>query len=247
MEEQLEKQEQLMLAIEDYTEYLTPDQLRVLPYLAHGISIGKTAAATGVSPTAIRKWKDEEIYFHSALAVATETISEWHNKRLNEISIKAWNVAEAILSQDYETADERQQKEMALMARHIIDKLGVNKRSDLHVTHEVISPELNVSEQSADVIAKRIMELEKHGDEPPAVEGEYSIKEVDPRYQIHPETDYGKLNIDKEKHAIQCHICGEWVTGFVRHIDEYHGLMLDEYRTMYRLGDNITEKWLSEL
>lgn len=247
MGEEIIKHEQLINALEDYTDFLTPDQLKVLPYLAHGVSIGKTASTTKTSPATIRKWIDEDVKFYTALTIATRTISEWQMKRLNEVSVKAWDVVDSILSQNYNEVDDAEKREIARTARHVIDKLGLNKDSDLHVTHEVVAPELNVSEQSADAIAKRIMELEKYGNQPAAVDGEYRIKETDTRFQLHPETDYGKINVDRDKKRIQCHVCGEWTSSFIDHIDLMHGLTFEEYKVMYRLGEDVTERWLNEL
>lgn len=247
MKEEIALQDQLLASLDDYTDHLTPDQLLVLPYLAHGVSIGKTAVTTDISPKVIRKWISENAAFNTALTMARRTISDWQMQRLNEVSIRAWDVVEKILMQEYEDADSAERREIARTARHIIDKLGLNKDRDLHVTHEVVAPELNISEDSAEAIAKYMVELEKYNGVPPTVEAEYTIKETDPRYNLHPETDFGKLNIDRENKTIQCHICGDWAHNFSDHVDEVHGLSFSEYKVMYRIGDDITDKWLREL
>ena len=225
--------EKIGAILDDAAVHLDADQIHALPYLAHGMSVSKVASITGVAVGRIDDWKGDNS-FATALARLSSVIGEWHAQQIQLLGIKAWEVMWETLGQDYASLEEKEKAEVARTARFVIDAIKPD-HSTRHVVHEVISPELNISEGTVDVLARRVRELELGPKD--TVEGEYRIEEVPSIYVCHPDTDFGVVNYDESMKKYQCHICGNWHVDFIDHIETSHSMGRKQYLEIFHIKD----------
>ena len=218
---------------------LSRKQISALPYLANGMSIQKVAALVKAKPKDISGWLEEQGTFQIALTKLVAIISQWHDEQIKLLSMRALEVYWEILEQDYSESSDLDKREISRAAQFIIRSATAEHKTQ-HVTHELVSPELNISEGTVDILARRVKELQEG--ETDEIEGEYKLEEVAPIFTCHPDTDYGVINYNEEIKSYQCHICGEWSKDFVQHIEDNHSLTRNEYRELFKIVDK-TSKW----
>ena len=235
---QLADQERIGTVLDDASVHLDAEQVLILPYLAHGMSVPQAAALVGVKDRDVRAWK-EQPSFEIALARLSGVISGWHASQVQLLALRAWQVLWDILGQDYAELDDRDKSEMAKTARFIVQSIAPD-HSTRHVVHEVVSPELNVSDGTIDVLARRLKELEDGPKD--AVEGEYKLEELPAVFVCHPDTDIMVVNHDEATGKFQCHVCGEWFSEFIQHVEGAHAMTRSQYVDVFKLEDAII-KW----
>lgn len=236
---QLLMTEKIGKVLDDAATHLTADQVSVLPYLANGMSVKKASQLTKIPSRTIEEWKLNNNAFDIALTKLSAIIGEWHSQQIQLLAIRAWDVMWEILGQDYKDVSEKERTEMAKAAQFIIKSIAPD-HSTKHITHEMLNPELNISEGTVDVIARRVKELQDGPKD--TIEGEYKIEDVSSLYTCHPETDFGTINYDEVEDKYQCHICGKWYKILVEHVKDTHGLKIDYYKELFKIPDSVT-KW----
>lgn len=240
METQIEllDQERIGTVLDAASVHLSPEQVLILPYLAHGMSVSQASKLVGVSDEKARGWIDEPS-FNMSLAKLAAVIGGWHSSQVQLLALRAWEVLWDILGQDYTDLDDRDKAEMAKTARFVVQSIAPD-HSTRHVVHEVVSPELNVSEGTIDVLAKRIKELEEGPKD--SVEGEYKIEEIPTVFVCHRDTDLRVVNHDEATGKFQCHVCGDWFSVFTEHVEKAHGMTRAQYVDVFKIEDSII-KW----
>lgn len=220
------------------TANLSEKQIKAIEYLAHGISIQRTAELCKISPQVLSEFARNNDEFRTALEIARQRVNRWHKDAAAGMSMLATERLYDILSLDYETASIADKKEIARVARFIYE---INaKPSDgggSGQTNNIFAPQVSISEQTADAIARRIKEIELEASGVPIViEGEYSPRSAPASYACHADTNYGVLNYDEETEAYQCHLCGKWYANLDSHVEEKHKLSRREYNEVFKLG-----------
>lgn len=259
------KEEQINQLIEKYSNELSEDQIRVLPLISFGMSATRASKISKVSATTIRQWMRTDTRFRTALHDFQSYTNLYHMAMLNQAGALAWDRVFEILEADYDTDDKIGRTNQAAIARFIIAELDVMGNKP----EEVKEPEvqLHVTESSADLIARRVTELQK--EESKIVDGSYriidtvdndprqegnSIKaaekideewaeteqiENEPVYPKHPATQFGELTYNEDKSKVACHICGKMTADLVIHIRNQHKINPSSYRRMYKIPDEI--------
>jgi len=207
---------------------LTYKQMRAVQLLGHGIPAQIVSSSVGVSLDTINNWLSEDSIFNDAIIYARESAVEQSKKIIEQTRTLALDKALEILSQDYSKAFDQERREIARMARFVLERSDDSGSA----SGNSFTPQLFISTGSIDAIAARITELDK-GEE--YIEGEYI--ETHPSYSCHPETDYGVINYDDESDTRQCHICGGWFVDLFGHTNRKHGLSQEEYRTVFRIDE----------
>ena len=235
---QITSEEQIGVVLDDAAEHLDHRQLSALPYLAHGMTVPKVAELINVSPREITEWKTDNFPFQAALVRLAAVIGKWHSQQIQLLALKAWDVMWVILGQDYDSLSEKERAEVARTARFVISSIAPD-HSTRHVTHELISPELNISEGTVGVLARRIKELQDGPKD--VVEGEFKQEAIPSVFVCAPDTDFGIVNYDKEEEKYQCHICGEWKSEFIQQIENSHGMTREQYVEIFHIEDAVSE------
>lgn len=223
--------------IRDYEDKLSATQIAALPYLAFGATIKKTSEIVGVEPGTVSGWMRNDISFKAALTDAHILVSEWHSDVLNQVAVLAWEHIWEILQTDYDKDDKLGRSEKAKTARFIVDRLNI-KPKQVEVKHEVEMPQLNIEQTSIDLIARRLHELDTGDDGIDFVDAKFTISDIG-QMACHPDTDYGKVNIDTEIDKRQCHVCGEWFRYLSVHSRNVHGMDAEDYRRVFKISGEI--------
>lgn len=217
--------------IQDYGA-LTDKQVRAAEYLAHGASIQQTARLVKVTAVTIRNWLAENAEFSTAVALANHRITSWRANEVKRLSMLAFERLEEILDQKYTEAIGDDRKEIARTARFMAELSAPNESSATQ-TNNLFAAQVHISDPSADIIARRIKEMELEGAGRPELSTTYAIKETPRSFVCHPDTDYGVLNYNTEELTFQCHICGKWFIDVYAHAESMHGLLKIEYKETF--------------
>lgn len=222
-----------------YEDGLTDQQLRALPYISYGVSLSRVADILGVSVSSVRKWMKEPV-FSAALRDARAAMSKWHASMLDAVAVRAWERAWEIINNDVDPDDKVGRQEQARMTRFVLEQLGL-KTHRKEVTHKFDpGPALNVSDDTIDIIARKLHELENTIDAEEA-----KVTDIDYDYDpskfgqvaVHPETKYGVLNVDGRK--LQCHLCGGWYLDLRLHAESVHGMSANAYKKAFGLSRDV--------
>lgn len=248
--------------LEQHSNNLSEDQIRCLPLLAFGMSAAKAAKTLNLSDTTIRQWMRSDPAFRTALSDFTSHIKYYHMAMLNQAAVLAWDRVFEFLETNYPEEDKIGRSNQAQTAKFVISELGIMKQEP---EKEEVKPQLHVSEDSADIIARKVHELQNKDTKP--VEAEYQVQETisddDPRIvynsmeqakkvdvefgkeleladsgPLHPKfpgTQYGEITYNEDKTKARCHVCGSWVVDLVVHARNAHKLSAPRYREMYRI------------
>lgn len=243
MAQEIQLHDALSSVVADYSTTLSVEQLRAIPLIAQGIPFFRVAKEVGVTTENIKSWYNLDRDFNMAVKQAINIASSWHEQEINKLGAVAVDRLWSIVGSNYESASESEKREIARTARFIIDKI-VGQKQQQTITHEISTPELNISENTVDILAKRIHELSLQDD--PKVKTEYDIDHIETSFARHPDTDLGKINYDEVENMFQCHICGKWVVNLPDHIDKTHAISVVQYRKAFNLTDDVTESWLRE-
>lgn len=245
-----------------YAESLSEQQIRAIQLIAFGMHPGKVAKSIGVSDVTVRQWMRTDPAFRKALVDFTDNQRHYHQSMLNQAAVRAWDRLFEYLDTDYPEEDRIGRTNQAQAAKFVISELNLGKQEE---EKEDSTPQLHITEDSADIIARKVHELQG-GNRP--VETEYtisdSIPQDDPRlvynkmdssdpdlqtevkaasneaqYPKHPNTEYGEISYNDDQTKARCHICGEWEIDLVIHIRNEHKLSPARYRHMYKIPNDI--------
>lgn len=150
--------------INSYSDKLQEEQLEALPLIAYGMSISKVAKHTGLQEAKIRRWANTDPIFRQAVMDLRAVKNDYHRMMLDQASIMAWDEIFDIL------ASGEDEKVRADMAKFIVGQLSL-KTDKREIQHKV-EPQLNVTEDSADLIARKLKELQDGKD---TIDAEYRI------------------------------------------------------------------------
>lgn len=233
-------------------------QAEILPLLAFGMSPEDCSKQTGIPIIEINKWLDSDTVFLSALSQYAVHIDMYHESRLNQAGTLAWKKVFELLSEDSEDIVEQKEKRLlqklqSEIAKFVIGELKIHA-SKSEVEHNVeISPTLNVTDTSADLIAKRLHQLQSNPTfEHQVVDGNYRPIDVYTDIGIEKKHDeiksgyaplidgmeYGVVEYGPDK-TVRCHICGEYFNDLLGHINDTHNVDGFGYRKMYSLEQEI--------
>jgi transcriptional regulator with XRE-family HTH domain len=216
-------------------ENLSPEQVRVIPYLAHGMTVKDAASASGVSPSTITRWKSSDVEFILSLERVSGDISDWHAGQLSELGVYAWDVIRDLLKEDLEIG-EAGYREKIDAAKFIISKSNIVPERKI-IDHRLEQPDLNISDGTVDIVARRIIELERDNE----IVIDYKDFDVDVLPEdvaCFPGTTYGSMSTNNDGEW-QCHVCGDWILEFVDHLERRHSLTIDDYRASYGIDTSV--------
>jgi len=222
-------------AIAMYGSSLTSEQIRAIPYLAHGVTAKDVAQAIGVSPSTISSWKTRDIEFSLALEKVRAHITDWHVANLHKVGVYAWDVLSDLMSTKLKPG-QAGFSEQVNAAKFVVGKMNLVPEKK-QVDHNLTSPEMNISDSSADIVARRIMELEDKR----IVNAEYvgfSVDILSEESVRHPDTEYGTMGMSDDG-RFQCHVCGEWHRKFVDHIQDRHQMTSEDYRHAFGVDSSV--------
>jgi transcriptional regulator with XRE-family HTH domain len=223
----------IMPSVSDFSEIIRyykieePKHIRAIEYLASGFSASQVAKMLKVSPSTLSIWLEAEA-FRAAVSDARRITISRSADFIKMASVLAQEKVIDILAQDYELAPDAEKREIARTARFILEGDGQQVVSS-QVNNIIVTP---MSDLTADVIAKRIHQLE-HESTAEEVSAEYTIKHAPRSVACHPETDFGVLNYNEDERTYQCHVCGRWYVDLYSHADDVHGLSTAEYKEAY--------------
>jgi len=173
--------------MDKYSEELTEDQVRVLPLMCFGMSTNKISKITGIAQATLRQWAKTDMTFRSAIREFRQYSDLYHVMMLNQAATMAWDRVFEYLESDYNLDDKINRSNQARIAQFILGELKLGTRLYQKEEQEE-KPHLNVSEESADIIARKVHELQK--EEGRTVESKnYTIEDAasmnanDPRLQ----------------------------------------------------------------
>lgn len=145
--------------IDRYSEELTEEQVKVLPLLCFGMSTNRIEKLTKVSKSSIRQWSRTDPAFRSAIREFRQYSNLYHVMMLNQAAVVAWDRVFELLETDYDIDDKSNRSNQARIAQFILSELNIG--SQLYKKEEVEEkPHLNISEDSADIIARKVHELQ---------------------------------------------------------------------------------------
>ena len=237
---------------------LSAEQADVLPLIAFGMSPEDCSKSTGVPAALITKWLNSDTVFLSALSQYSVHIDMYHESKLNQAGTMAWTKVFDLLSEDTEKVYEQKEKRLlqklqADVAKFIIGELKIHATKS-EVEHVVdISPTLNVTDTSANLIAKRLHQLQTTSDfEHQVVDGNfrpvdvYTDIGVEKRHEeiksgyapLIDGMEYGVVEYG-DNGTVRCHICGEYFNDLLGHISDIHNVDGYGYRQMFALEQQI--------
>lgn len=227
---------------------LDDQQATALPLAAFGFSDKEIASQTGISEQLISSWLQSDAKFLAALSEYKVNIMNYHQFRLNQAGAMAWNKVFEILGE--EAVDALGSKEKRLLqsmqadiAKFVIGQLKIIKdERDVNVN---VGNTMRVTEDSAGIIAERLMQLQKE-EKYPVVDASYrqidantdidrekiDIEEAPP---LIPGMDYGV--VEKEGELTRCHVCGEYFLNLPVHVSDTHEIDYFAYKKLYRIGE----------
>lgn len=252
--------------LEKYIDELSEQQIRAIPLLAFGMKPSKVAKTINVSDTTIRQWMRTDQNFRQAMSEFIDNSRYYHVSMLNQAAVRAWDRMFEYLDTDYPEEDRVGRTNQASAAKFVLSELGIMRQEP---EREEADPQLNITEDSADIIARKVFELQNK-DNPSGVETEYtvvdSLDDNDPRisynnmnkardvgnvgdefgladkkpeFPKHPGTEYGEITYNDDESRARCHICGNWEIDLVMHIRNEHKLSPARYRRMYMIPESI--------
>lgn len=256
-------EEEIFGIIEKHADTLTEEQLKVLPLVGYGMTTAKAARVTGIEATSIRQWMRTNKEFRAAMRDVKAMAMDYHRALLNQAAVVAWDRLFEVLESDYAEDDTTGRRVQADMVRFTLSELGLKGNRPEEKKEE--TPEMHVSNNSIQFIVNKIAELQNSDN---VVEGNYKQVDEKPEHtynsmtaadQIgetpgeeirkfeetnfapkHPETKYGKVNLNDKNNRIQCHICGKWNIDLVIHIRTEHNVSPGVYRKMFGIPNEIT-------
>ena len=147
-----------------YSDKLNKDQLEILPLVAYGMSISKIAKTIGLPEAKIRRWVNNDPIFRQAVMDFSQVKEDYNKMMLDQASVFAWSTVFEVLG------DIADPKIRADMAKFIITQLSL-KTEKKEIKHQV-EPQLNVTENSAGLIAEKLKQLQDGAD---IIDSEYRI------------------------------------------------------------------------
>lgn len=240
MDNSLVKYKEVIDIIDKYQHDLSEKQIEALPYMAANVDLTKIANILGVSRATISKWRREVPAFMDAVRDMRALQVGHTDQSLAKVAIRAYDVLWEIVSQDYSQANDKERRIIADTAKFIVGKINSDK-IDTTVTHQLEDPNINISEQSIDILARRVHQLSSQGGAE-SISREYNVAEGDFRYAIHPEARYGVLLKDQATGKSMCHICGEWVDDVPEHSAGLHRVSAEQYSEI----SGVELKWLKQ-
>lgn len=259
------KEQEINQLIEKYSDELTEDQIRVLPLISFGMTAAKVSKITNVSAVSIRQWMRTDQKFRSALHQFQGYTNLYHMTMLNQAGALAWDRIFEILEADYSEEDKIGRTNQAQMAKFVIAELDINGNK-IEEKKEA-EAQLFVTESSADLIARRVAEIQN--EKPKTAEATYQVGEIvkddvrhesnsmeaaerideefieieqakeGPLYPKHPHTNFGELTYNSSGTKICCHYCGKFTSDLVIHIRNEHKMSPSRYRELYQLPSDI--------
>lgn len=228
----IQTKKEFNLALSDYEDQLTEKQIRAIYLLAFGSSFSSVSKIIDQPVSVIKKWIANEPVFAEALQYATSMTTQWKNAQLQALNALARERLFEILSIPYEEASQTDKKEISKAIKTVMDIENNSSQGGIVVGN--IGNQLNMTESSAELIARHLRSFDRDGDGI-EIQPNFSLPTLNREYSCHPETDYGLINFDADSRLYQCHLCGKWVDDLFFHADEKHNIREEEYRNAFRL------------
>lgn len=228
--------EQAANVIDKFSDLLDEDQLRALPLVGYGMSYDRVAKQLGLGKQTVLQWYRADPNFRNAVIEFKSNAQGYHRSMLNQSMVIAWDRIFEYVSTEYDTDDKDNRTLQVQIIKSLLSELGM-KQSPVVINNNVGGGQQNVTEESIDIIARRLHEIQTG-----TIDAEYQILETDEddsaemKYLMHKDAQVGIINT-RDDGRMQCHICGDWSLDLTVHIRTEHNMSPARYRNIYQLGD----------